>query len=392
MVIYEPREDSYLLAKHAAQHAKGTVLDVGTGSGIQAIVAAKSSKVKNVLAIDIQKSVINHCKEKIKSRKISFKQSNLFENVSAKFDTIIFNPPYLPEDVKSRDITLDGGKKGYETLERFFDKVNEHLKQDGIIILLFSSLTNKRKVEEFIDNHLLEHKELEKQNLFMEQLYVYNIVKSDLLKKLEKRKIEKKNITNIKRLTKGHRGIIITGMLGKKKIAVKIQRTDIGAIGTVDLEAKVLKILNKHKIGPKLLFSSKDMFCYEFVEGVFIPEFLENAGKKDIQKVLINVFTQCYKLDKLGFNKEEMHHPYKHVVVSKKSNQIKTTLLDFERARRSENVHNVTQFCQYVASGNFRNLVKGKISINESNMRDLAKKYKEDINLKNFKDILKEIN
>jgi release factor glutamine methyltransferase len=327
MVLYEPREDSYLLAKYVKKHAKGRVLDMGTGSGIQAIIAAKLKKVQSVLGIDIQKSVVEHCKKTIKSKKISFKRSNLFENVGGRFDTIIFNPPYLPEDVKLKDITVEGGKRGYETLERFFNDASEHLNPDGIILVLFSSLTDKSKVNRFIDDNLLEYKEIGKQNLFMEELYVYLVRKSEILKLLEKKKVK-----SIKRFTKGHRGLILTGMIGNKKIAVKLQRTDIGAKGTVDREAKVLKILNKHRIGPKLLFSGKDFFAYKFVEGAFIPEFLQKAGKKNIIKVLGDVFMQCYKLDKFGYNKEEMHHPYKHIVVGKGN---KPVLLDFERAKKT---------------------------------------------------------
>ncbi|MBU0535376.1 MAG: methyltransferase [Nanoarchaeota archaeon] len=385
--MYEPREDSYLLAKHVAKHAFGRVLDVGTGSGIQAVTAAKKKQVKSVLGVDIQKAVIEHCTSKVvgQSRKLRFKQSNLFENVKGKFDTIIFNPPYLPEDVKLKDITLDGGKKGYETLERFFDSVNEHLSPDGIILVLFSSLTNKAKVEGFISNNLLEAEEIGKQNLFMEQLYVYTAKKSDFLKKLEA-----KGLNNLRRLTKGHRGLIFTGLIGKKKVAVKMQRKDIGATGTVDRESRVLKILNEHKIGPKILFSGKDFFAYEFVEGVFIPEFLEKAGKKDMIRVLRDVFMQCYKLDRLGMNKEEMHHPYKHIVVSK-GKQKKATLLDFERCKKTIKPHNVTQFVQYITSGKFGNIVSGKINLDNENLRELAKMYKENIKLKNLNNIFNSI-
>ena len=52
--IYEPREDSILLEKYVKQYAKGFVLDIGTSSGIQALAASKSKKVKEVLATDIQ--------------------------------------------------------------------------------------------------------------------------------------------------------------------------------------------------------------------------------------------------------------------------------------------------------------------------------------------------
>ncbi|MFC1731870.1 HemK2/MTQ2 family protein methyltransferase [candidate division KSB1 bacterium] len=388
-MLYKPREDSYLLAKHVKKHAFGNVLDMGTGSGIQAITAAKLKKVKLVLAVDVQKSVVEYCKKTTKSKKISFKQSNLFENISDKpgFDTIIFNPPYLPEDVRLKDITVDGGKKGYELLERFLNDISAFLKPDGMLLLLFSSLTKKDKVHEFIANNLLEFKELEKQKLFFEYLYVYKIKKSSLLKMLEKKKI-----AGIKKFMKGHRGLIFTGKIGKKgrtkKIAIKMQRKDIGVTGTVDREAKVLKILNKNKIGPKILFAGTDFFVYEFIEGVFIPEFLERSSKKQIIAVIKDVFQQCYKLDRLGINKEEMHHPYKHVVVSKKG---KSVLLDFERAKNTINPHNVTQFCQYVSSVKVRNLTKGKLKIDGNKLRKLAAIYKKDQTKKNYDNILKTI-
>lgn len=381
-MIYQPREDSYFLQKYL-KHAKGRVLDVGTGSGIQALTAAKLKKVKSVLGIDIQKSVISYCRKHARHRKINFKQSDLFDNVSGKFDTIIFNPPYLPEDVRLKDITVDGGKKGFETLERFFNSVNEYLTKDGIILVLFSSLTIKDKVHEFITNNLLEYKELGRKRLFMEELYVYSVKKSNILKQMGNNKI-----TNLVKFTKGHRGFIYTGMLGKKKIAVKIQRPDTGAIGTVDIEARILKLLKKHKIGPKLLFSGKDFFAYEFIEGIFIPEFLAKASKKGMVKVLNDVFKQCYKLDQLKINKEEMHHPYKHIVIPIKGKQNKPVLLDFERARKTLKPHNVTQFCQYVMSSKFKFMTKNRLEIDDKTMQGLAKEYKDDIGLRKFKRIL----
>ena len=152
--IYDPREDSKLLEKYVWEYAKGSVLDIGTGSGIQALAAAKSKKVKSVLATDIQSSVINYNKKNIINKKIKFIASDLFENINKKFDTIIFNPPYLPQELKVKDLTLEGGKKGFEVIERFLNEVNSFLKSDGVILTVFSSLTKKEKVDEFIKDNL----------------------------------------------------------------------------------------------------------------------------------------------------------------------------------------------------------------------------------------------
>ena len=93
-MIYEPREDSELLQKWVKKLVTGKVLDMGTGSGIQAKTALKNTK--DVLAVDINQE----CVEFVKKQGIEVRQSNLFSNVEESFDRIIFNPPYLPEDME----------------------------------------------------------------------------------------------------------------------------------------------------------------------------------------------------------------------------------------------------------------------------------------------------
>ncbi len=58
MDIYEPAEDSYLLQEVVREEVHGRVLDVGTGSGIQALSAAKSSRVREVVAVDINPDAV----------------------------------------------------------------------------------------------------------------------------------------------------------------------------------------------------------------------------------------------------------------------------------------------------------------------------------------------
>jgi len=382
MSIYLPREDSFLLQRYVKQYARGKVLDMGTGSGIQAITAA-SNKGVSVLAADFNEKAVDYCKKNIKSKKIIFRYSDLFSDIHEKFDTIVFNPPYLPEDEFKKDISVIGGRRGYETVERFLDSANNHLNTNGIILLLFSSLTKKEKVDEIIERNGLAFVLLDEKGAGLyEKLYVYLIKKSDLLKKLEKLKI-----VDVKKFTKGHRGIIYTGRFKGKKVAVKIQRPDV-SVKTIKNEINCLKRLNKHKIGPKVIYSANYFFVYQFIEGSFIEDFIEKTkDKKIIKKVLKNVMLQCRTLDKLGLNKEEMHHPYKHVIVTKKQ---KAFLVDFERCRKTKDPKNVTQFCQYLISGKMNFLLKEKgIRIDREKVISLAKKYKKDFSEKSFREILR---
>jgi release factor glutamine methyltransferase len=174
MSLYQPREDSFLLKKHLKDNIQksDSVLDMGAGTGILAKEAQKYAK--EVLAADIDRKAVIHCTQ----QGILSIQSSLFEKITGKFDVIIFNPPYLPEDrnePKSSSVQTTGGKEGYEMIKLFLEKAKSHLKPDGRILLLFSSLTKKEKVNTILKHLNYSFTILETKPLFFEKLYVYLI-------------------------------------------------------------------------------------------------------------------------------------------------------------------------------------------------------------------------
>ena len=167
MTLYEPQEDSYLLNKFVRQYAQGKILDMGTGTGLQA-VAAMEDEDNEVLAVDINPEAVEY----VKKKGVNAIQSNLFEKVEGKFDLIIFNPPYLPEDKREPEdskLATTGGKKGDEILKQFLSQAKEHLEENGKILLVISSLTGKP--EELFKDYTWRL--LEKEEIFMETLSVY---------------------------------------------------------------------------------------------------------------------------------------------------------------------------------------------------------------------------
>ena len=175
-MVYSPQEDSYLLSKAIKEyilHLKNkdiTVLDMGSGSGIQAQTCLDSGiKKENILAADIDKEAI----KVIKKKNIRVIHSNLFEKIKSKFDLITFNPPYLPEHKYDKAKDTTGGKKGYETVLRFLKSAKLHLNKKGVIFLLFSSLSDSNFILEYALKQGYKAKKLSEESLFFEKLYVY---------------------------------------------------------------------------------------------------------------------------------------------------------------------------------------------------------------------------
>jgi release factor glutamine methyltransferase len=339
MLPYQPAEDSLLLEAAVKKYAFGDVLDMGTGSGILAKAAESLNRVRSVTAADIDPEALSLAK-KNSPAKIKYVSSDLFGKIKGKFDTIIFNPPYLPQDKGIEDRQIYGGKNGYEIIGRFLSECSSHLTEKGIILLLFSSLTKKDKVDELIYNNFFRKELVSSKKVFFEELFVYKISKALLL-----RKLEAKGISNIKFFAKGHRGVIYTGSLDRKKVVIKAEKKESTATNRMENEAYWLRRLNQYRIGPNILFSGKGYFCCEFAEGMIIKDYVKKAKKGKVLAVLKEVFRQCRILDELNVDKEEMHHPIKHVIVSKMS----ISLIDFERCHYSTKPKNVTQFCQFAS-------------------------------------------
>lgn len=174
MSVYQPKEDSYLLSDEIKKfilklkNKNIKVLDMGTGYGIQAETCLQAGiSQANITLSDINKEALNN----IKKKDFISVQSDLFSNINDKFDIIIFNPPYLPEDKYDKEKDTTGGKKGYETILKFLKQAKQHLNKNGKIFIVFSSLTNLKK--SMIKSYKI--KELSRKKIFFEELIVWQL-------------------------------------------------------------------------------------------------------------------------------------------------------------------------------------------------------------------------
>ncbi|MBD3318434.1 methyltransferase [Candidatus Woesearchaeota archaeon] len=337
--VYEPHDDSFLLAQVVKDYAKGRVLDMGTGSGYQAATAASLKRIKEVVAVDVNPAAVKACSA-LKNKKITCKKSDLFSALKKEqFDTIIFNPPYLPQEGKSPILALEGGKHGYEVIERFLDQVGEHLTSNGQVLLLFSSHSKPEIILSICERNLLSHERITLQQHFFEELFVYRITKSML-----RQRLERKGVQDLHYFAQGKRGLVLKGNYKEHSVAIKVKRPSSEAEGRIANEARFLQIVNKHGIGPQFIASGKGYVIYRFVKGQYVKDWLRLASPQETSTVLQDILRQCYELDKLGITKEEMHRPLTNAIVK----DSRATLLDFERSHYSKDPKNVSQFCQFL--------------------------------------------
>ena len=76
------------------------VLDIGTGSGAIALALAKNRPDWSVTAADISQDALNLAMENAKAQdlNLSFIKSDCFSEISAKYDIIVSNPPYISRE------------------------------------------------------------------------------------------------------------------------------------------------------------------------------------------------------------------------------------------------------------------------------------------------------
>lgn len=162
-----------LLLRHAQALVSGSVLDMGTGSGILAIAAARKPEVERVVAVDIDPDAVEHARSQAErsgvSGRIEFRVGDLFEGMGGEvFDWILFNPPYLPSHGPADEASWSGGAVRSETIRRFLETADGHLSPCGAIMMVLSSRTGL-DIEEVEEKYSV--KALEELPLFFERLY-----------------------------------------------------------------------------------------------------------------------------------------------------------------------------------------------------------------------------
>jgi release factor glutamine methyltransferase len=156
------------------------VLDMGTGSGVCAVFAAKHAR--RVVAVDINAAAVrcarinahlNHLEHKIDVR-----HGDLFAPVHLeRFHLILFNPPFLrgpPRDDR------DSAWRSSDVAERFAAGLRAHLTPGGCALVLLSTFGDGAAFLEEFRKQKLEISVLAERRFVNERLTIFRLVPKGL--------------------------------------------------------------------------------------------------------------------------------------------------------------------------------------------------------------------
>jgi release factor glutamine methyltransferase len=171
--VYRPAEDSYLLLRALDLGEATSFLEIGTGTGLLALHAARWAQT---VATDISPfaTALARGNAQRNDAALDVVRADLFHGLRGTFDAIAFNPPYLP--LRPRGGWLDrawsGGRGGEEVVLRFLRDVPPFLAEGGVIYLLLSS-RNREALRTVRTDFRPE--EVGRESLFFDTIRVYRL-------------------------------------------------------------------------------------------------------------------------------------------------------------------------------------------------------------------------
>lgn len=184
--VYDPAEDSFLLLESVHITPGDAVLELGTGCGLIALACAL--KGARVLCTDINPYAVQLTRRNMYRNRhhlagvIELRQGDLFTVLkkNERFNVIIFNPPYLPTVQKEKtggwfDVATDGGRDGLNVTKRFLTGVSRHLLPKGSAYFVFSSLSNRLRLERYLKQQLLTWSVVAHHRFEGEELEIYRV-------------------------------------------------------------------------------------------------------------------------------------------------------------------------------------------------------------------------
>jgi HemK-related putative methylase len=152
-----------------------TVLDMGTGSGICAVVAAQWAR--RVVAVDLSPAAVRCARINVLlhqlEERVEVREGDLYAPVPGeRFDLILFNPPYLPGEPRTE---FERALWSTDVIERFAAGLADHLVTNGVALVLLSSIADQGVYLKLFCAQGFVTDVVARRHLFAEVLTVYRL-------------------------------------------------------------------------------------------------------------------------------------------------------------------------------------------------------------------------
>lgn len=185
--VYDPSDDTFLLAENLNVSENDCVLDMGTGCGILAVLAGNTAK--KVVGVDISERAVMNARINVTlnnmEKRVEIRLGDLWGalNPNERFSLILFNPPYLPIPKAETNIGIlekawNGGKNGRKIVEAFLAKIDYFLEIEGCVQMVLSSLSGIEKILSHIEKKGFQVEKKKEKKFFFEKLFLVNLKKS----------------------------------------------------------------------------------------------------------------------------------------------------------------------------------------------------------------------
>lgn len=160
-----------------------SVLDMGCGAGILALVCAKRGA--DVTAIDINAEAVEctrgNALQNGLEEQISVLEGDLFGPLMIDrpgFDYIVFNPPFYPKPPRSLPEHAWYSGVDYQTIRRFAQNCEPFLTEEGSVLLVLSSDMDLNQILSFFPNESYRVTTVTKKIFLFETIFVYRAQRS----------------------------------------------------------------------------------------------------------------------------------------------------------------------------------------------------------------------
>lgn len=172
--VYPPSEDSILFIESLDIRKGERVLEIGCGSGIVSMHCALNGA--EVMCGDINPRAVALARKNAEANgiRMEVRDTCLYSAFPERFDTILFNLPYLPVEEKGELAKAwSGGPDGMGPLPELLDEAPGHLLPGGRVAVVVSSLMDQKKLSALLKKY--EVRTLGELPLFFEKLKVLEI-------------------------------------------------------------------------------------------------------------------------------------------------------------------------------------------------------------------------